>query len=91
MRMSCAIPRASLRSVLTTIADSADLTWRVSKSTTLRARCASTERSPEERYQNMGSVVTVAFLTILPGVDNVHTRLFQRYADSCITLQRLSP
>jgi hypothetical protein len=29
MRMSCAIPRASLRSVLTTIPDSAVLRWRV--------------------------------------------------------------
>jgi hypothetical protein len=34
MLMTCAIPRASLRSVFTTIADSAALTWRVSKSTT---------------------------------------------------------
>src|SRR5215469_9319646 len=39
IRMSCAIPRASLRSVLTTIADNAALTWRVSKSTTPNPAC----------------------------------------------------
>src|SRR5205814_7600839 len=51
MRSSCAIPRASLRSVLITMADSAPFTCRVSSSTTsnpaaTKPACSHCDRGP---------------------------------------------